>query len=107
MQCEIAFTGVDGALVFHEEVPPQDKWVHQIPYDPYTHTKMTALDAEGDVDDADGVHLATVDADRVAFERADDVVIKFGVATQKAFTHAGSFASRVTEGGLFLIVNIH
>ena len=68
---------------------------------------MTALNAEGDVDDADGVHFAAVDADCVAFERADNIVIEFGVATQKAFTHAGSFASRVTEGGLFLIVNIH
>ena len=64
----MAFDGVDGTLVFHKEVPPQDEWVYQISYNPDTHAKMMAFDAEGDVDDADGIHFATVDADCVAFE---------------------------------------
>ena len=33
-------------------------------------------------------------------------VIEFGVTAQKVFTHAGSFTSRVTEGGLFLVVYV-
>ena len=42
---------------------------------------MTTSDAEGDVDNTDGVHFVAIDADGVAFKRANDIVVEFGVAT--------------------------
>ena len=75
----MAFAGVDGAFILYEEVPSQNEGVYQISYYPTAHAEMTALDSEGDIDDADGVYFAAIDADGVTLERADYVVIQFGV----------------------------
>ena len=68
---------------------------------------MTALNAEGDVDNAYRVHFAAVDADCVALERADRILVQVGVAAQESFADAGPFTTCVTEGGLYLTIYVH
>ena len=85
---QITLGWMDRAFITREEVPTEDKIVDQVFDYAAIHSQVATIDAKFDVDDTQGLHLASINADGATFMGADLVFVEVGVSAEKIFTDA-------------------
>ena len=94
---DISLLGVNAAVVFAEKVPTQHKVENKIPNDTTVGSHEATIDPKGDVDNANGVDSAAINANGFPLEGFHLVVEKVGVFEDEFLTDTGSLTTCVTQ----------
>ena len=103
---EVALFGMNGAIVFAEEVPSQYKVVNQVSYYATGHAHMAAFNAKLHVDASQGFHFAAINAYSFAMMGLKVIFVEVGMTSKKVFADTGPLAAGVAERGTRLAVDL-
>ena len=92
-----ALLRMNATFISAEEIPTKHKIKDEVPHNAAVGPHKATIDSEGDVDDAQSLHSATIDANSFAFEGFDLVGVEGWVFTNEFLTYAGSLTASVTE----------